>query len=202
MQTPNSPMLTVDEGAVPLPENFEWGKEWVALRMWKEQRDDGDYLFAACLRKFGPNDFGNKSKDHIYIGREIVWTGERITDTREGSKTIGQRIDAKAETVTERVFDEESNDWVEVKIPINATKKYNYLHKADNDEIVKKYKTLVGPTPRSGKTFFTFIWGFGSEFREVKTAKEFFDHPVQDMVDGEEAKLRTDTLSKNSKKQE
>lgn len=198
----STPSLIVDENAIPLPENFKWGEEYVALRMWKELRDDGEYLFAACLRKYGPNDFGNKSEDHIYIGREIKWIGERITDTNSRSKTFGQRIDAKAETVTERIFDEEAQEWKEVEIPVNATKTYKHLHKADDPELVKQYKTLVGPTPRSGKTHFTFIWAYGSEIREVKTAKEFFGHTVQQMAEWEEKQIQTEAFKENKTKKE
>lgn len=194
-----SPALIVDEGAIPLPENFTWGKDWVALRMWKEQRDEGEFLFAACLRKYGPNDFGNKSEDHIYIGREVKWIGERVTDVNPRSKTFGDRKDAKTETVTERIFDEETDEWKDVQIPINATKTYEYLHKASDGEFIKHYKTLVGKTPRSGKTHFSFIWAYGSQIREVKTAKEFFLHTVQELADYEEKTLQTEAF-KDSKK--
>lgn len=194
MSSTNSPALIVDEGAIELPENFQWGKQWVALRMWKEQRDDGEYLFAACLRKYGPNDFGNKTKDHIYIGRKVKWTRGKITDTDPDSPTFTKRIDEKAEEVIEKVFNEKTGNWDEIKIPVNATKTYDYLHKADNDDMVKLYKSLVGPTPRSGKTHFTFIWGYGSEFREVKTAKEFFGHSVKEMQEWEESKLQTEAF--------
>lgn len=199
MPKTQTPALVVDEGATPLPEDFAWGKEWVALRMWRELRDDGEYLFAACLRKYGPNDFGNKSEDHIFIGREIKWIGQRITDENHRSKTFGKRVDEKAETVTERIFDEDEQEWKEVEIPINATKTYNYLHKADNPEFIKQYKTLVGPAPRSGKTHFSFIWAYGSQIREVKTAKEFFAHTVQELADWEEANIQTEAF-KDSKK--
>lgn len=202
MQKANTPALVVDEGAMPLPENFAWGKEWVALRLWKELKDDGEWFFASLIRKYGPNDFGNKSKDNIYIGREIEWVGNRITDTREGSKTIGRRINEKTETVTDRVFDEETGEWKEIEIPINATKTYKYLHKSDDPEFVKLYKTLVGPTPRSGKTHFTFIWGYGSEFREVKTPKEFFEHSVEEMRDYEESKIQTEAFRESKKTKE
>jgi len=201
MQKTQAPSMIIDEGAIPLPENFGWGKEYVALRIWKELRDDGEYLFAACLRKFGPNDFGDRSEDHIYIGREIKWLGKKITDENRRSKTFGNRINEKTETVTERVFDDVENEWKEIEIPINATKTYDYLHKADNPEMVKQYKTLVGPAPRSGKTHFTFIWAYGSEMREIKTSKEFFEHSVEELVNWEEKQRQTEAF-KDSKKTE
>lgn len=201
MQKTQAPSMIVDEGAIPLPEDFGWGKEWVALRMWKEQRDDGEYLFAACLRKYGPNDFGDKSEDHIYIGREIQWIGKRITDENRRSKTFGKRINEPTDSVTERIFDDEANQWKEIEIPINATKTYNYLHKADNADWVKLYKSLVGPAPRSGKTHFTFIWAYGSEMREIKTSKEFFDHTVQELIDWEEKQRRTEAFKEDTKKE-
>lgn len=201
MQKTQTPAMIVDEGAVPLPEDFKWGKEWVALRIWKELRDDGEYLFAACLRKYGPNDFGNKSEDHIYIGRQIEWIGERITDDNKRSKTFGKRVNAKAETVTERVFDEDEQEWKELEIPINATKTYNYLHKADDEEFVKLYKTLVGPTPRSGKTHMSFIWAYGSEIREIKNKSEFFDHKVEELQKWEDEQAQTEAFKKSTKKE-
>lgn len=201
-QNTQTPSLIVDENAIPLPENFQWGKEYVALRIWKELKDEGEFLFAACLRKYGPNDFGNKSEDHIYIGRQIKWVGERVTDTNQRSKTFGKRINAKAETVTERVFDEDQGEWKEVEIPVNATKTYEYLHDASNPDIVKQYKTLVGPTPRSGKTHFSFIWGYGSEIREVKTPNEFFSHSVKEMADWEESIAQTEAFKKQVKSRE
>lgn len=196
-----SPALIVDEGATPLPENFKWGKEWVALRIWKELRDDGEFLFAACLRKYGPNDFGNKSEDHIYIGRQIKWIGSRITDTNPKSKTFGKRTDAKAETVTERVFDEESQEWKEIEIPVNATKTYEYLHNAEDEEIVKMYKTLVGATPRSGKTHLSFIWAYGSEMREIKNKDEFFNHTVKELQEWEDSQARTEAFKDKKSKE-
>lgn len=202
MQKSYTPALIVDEGAVPLPENFQWGKDYVALRMWKELRDDGEFFFAACLRKYGPNDFGNKSEDNIYIGREIEWIGERITDTNKNSKTFGQRINQKTETVTERIYDEEENEWKEIKIPINATKTYNYLHRCDNKEYVKQYKTLVDATPRSGKTELTFIWNHGTESVKIKKPDEFFDHTVQEMADWSEKKMQTDAFKTDKKPKE
>ena len=198
MQKTQTPALVIDEGAIPLPEDFKWGKEYVALRMWKELRDDGEYLFAACLRKFGPNDFGDKSEDHIYIGREIEWIGKRITDVNPRSKTFSKRVNQKSETVTERVFNEDENEWQEIEIPINATKTYNYLHKADNEEFIKQYKTLVGPTPRSGKTHFTFIWAYGSEMREIKNPKEFFAHSVEELSKWEDEQAQTEAFKKKT----
>ncbi len=193
--------MIVDEGAIPLPEDFKWGKEWVALRIWRELRDDGEFLFAACLRKYGPNDFGNKSEDHIYIGREIKWIGERITDENKRSKTFGKRVDAKADTITERVFDDDLQEWKEIEIPINATKTYEYLHKADDAEFVKLYKTLIGATPRSGKTHMSFIWAYGSEMREIKNKNEFFDHTVKELADWEDANAQTEAFKQTTKKE-
>lgn len=196
-----TPSMIVDEGAIPLPEDFKWGKEWVALRIWRELRDDGEFIFAACLRKYGPNDFGNKSEDHIYIGREIKWIGERITDENKRSKTFGKRVDAKADTITERVFDDDLQEWKEIEIPINATKTYEYLHKADDAEFVKLYKTLIGATPRSGKTHMSFIWAYGSEMREIKNKNEFFDHTVKELADWEDENAQTEAFKKSKPKE-
>lgn len=190
------PLFTVDENAVPLPEDFTWGKDWRAVRLWKEQRDDGEFLFGLVQRKYGPNDWGNAKDDFLYIGRNVKWIKERGMDVDPKSKTFGQRIDKDAETVTISEYNEKSKTYEPVAVPVNARKVYVYEHSADDKEMVKKYESLVGKLQRGTSTMLTFVWGNGSEFGEVKTPKEFFGHTVKDMVEYVESKQRTEAFKK------
>lgn len=188
------PLFTIDENATPLPADFTWNKDWVAVRMWKEQRDDGEFYFACCQRKYGPNDWGNTKDDFIYIGRQIDWIKERTTDVNPKSKTFGQRIDAEAETVTISEYNEKTQDYEAVQKPVNSRKIYRYMHKSTDKNISAKYESLYGQNQRGGRTELTFVWGNGSNFAQVKTKKEFFGKNVQDMIDYVESKQQTEAF--------
>lgn len=175
-------MLQIEENAVPLPDNFQWGKEWRAVRIWKEKRDDGDHLFAFCIRYYGPNDFGRKKSEEIWIGREIKYIAEREWDLDKKSKTFGERIAKDAETVTEEIWDEKLGKYVSVETPINATKEYDYKHKANDPDLIKNYKTLVGRLPAGRKTQLLFVYDGGSRNVTMENPDDFWNHSVDELM--------------------
>ncbi len=192
------PLFVIDENAVPLPVDFQWGKQWIATRMWKELRDDGEFYFALVQRKYGPQDWGNTHDDFLYIGREVSWIKERTTDINPRSKKFGQRVDAPAETVTISEYNEKTQEYEPVQKAVNERKVYLYIHKTTDKALTTNYESLYGNTQRGGKTELTFIYGNGSNFAQVKTKKEFFGRSVQEMVDYVESKQQTEAFKDKS----
>jgi hypothetical protein len=183
--------MYIGDDLIALPKNFD-PKKWRAVRMWKELRDNGEFFFALLVRYYGPNDYGNKRKDFVHIGREIVWSYGKETDTDPDSPTFGKRVEIQPQLVTERIFNEKTKEWDEVKVPVNATKSYKYEHKTSDKKITEMYKGLCGTVPRSGYTTFTFISGQGSNLRRVETEEEFFEKSVKQIIE-EDKKLLLET---------
>lgn len=175
-------MLQIEENAVPLPDNFQWGKEWRAVRIWKELRDDGDFIYAFCIRYYGPNDYGRKKADEIWIGREIKYISERDWDNNPKSKTYGQRVAKDAETVTEEIWDEKLGKYVPVETAINAIKEYDYKHKANDPDLVAQYKTLVGRLPAGRKTQLLFVYDSGGRTVNIDNPDDFWNHTVSELM--------------------
>ena len=178
-----------------IPADFGWGKKWKAMRIWKELRDDGEYIYAFIIRHYGPNDFGNKKEDERWIGRKIKWIRGKKWQNDPTLPHYGERVEDEAETIVEEEWDEKKKTYVKVETPVNAKKTYEYIHKADDKEMIKNYQSLVGRTTM-GTTQFHFV--FGDQVRKVKP-KDFWAQTVEDFVNKFESSDGDDTTKKLSK---
>jgi|SRR6185437_1962349 len=177
--------LQIEEAISPLPEDFKWGEQWRALRLWKELRDDGEFFYAFVVRMYGPNDYGNKKEDELYIGREIKYIKGKKFQLDHKKPKFGERVDEEADEIVESIFDYEKGKYVEVRTPVNARKTYLYLHKADDKEMAKKYASLIGTTS-VGITKMYFVYNYGSRIVEIPNKKDFFEHTVQELANKEQ----------------
>lgn len=178
-----------------IPSDFGWGKKWKALRIWKELREDTEYLYAFIIRYYGPGDFGTKKEDERWIGRRIKWIRGKKWQNDPSQPNYGQRVEEELETVVEEEWDEKKKTYVRVETPVNAKKTYEYIHKADDKDIVENYKTLVGRTTQ-GATQFYFV--FGDQVRKIKP-KDFWAGTVQEFADKFE-NIEEDTKEKKISK--
>lgn len=176
--------LQIEENIRPLPPDFKWGQEWVAVRMWRELDDNGEHLYAFLVRKFGPNDYGTKREDELWIGREIEYIKERDWQKDPRKPRFGERVDVEADTVTESIWDEKKGTYVQQETPVNARKTYKFLHDANNKEIQKQYKTLVQLTGRI-RTKLYFVYNNGSRIVSIENMNDFFDHSVKELAEQE-----------------
>lgn len=178
-----------------IPEDFGWGKKWKALRIWKELRDDGEFLYAFIIRHYGPNDFGTKKEDERWIGRKIKWIHGRKWQNNPSAPHYGERVDDEAEMVTEEEWDEKTHTYKKVETPVNARKTYEYIHRADDSDMIKNYKTLIGRTTQ-GTTQFHFV--FSDQVRKMKS-EEFWGTTVTQFVKKFEESLDDSTTKRLSR---
>lgn len=171
------PLLQIEENIVSEPKDFKWGKEWRAIRIWKELRDDGDYFFALITRMYGPNDYGNKKDDEYWIGREVKYINERKFDTDPKSQTFGKRVDKDPEWVHEEIWDDRLHKYVAQKYAVEAKKTYKYTHKV-TPELTKNYRSLVGDLPGGARTQLIFL--YGSRPVDVRNHDDFWKHEVKE----------------------
>lgn len=176
--------LQIEEAISPMPEDFKWGEEWRALRIWKELRDDGEFLYAFLIKMYGPNDYGNKKEDELYIGREIHYIKGKKFQLDHKKKDFGKRVEDEADEIVESQWDYDKGKYVEVRTPVNAKKTYKYLHNSTDKELIKKYQSLIGPTS-VGNTKLYFVYNYGSRIVEIPNKKDFFEHSVQELANKE-----------------
>jgi hypothetical protein len=176
--------LQLEENIKPLPVDFKWGAEWTAIRMWKELRDDGEFLYAFLVRRYGPDDYGRKREDELWIGREIEYIKERDWQRDPKKPNFGQRVDIEPDEVVESIWDEAKGKYIEQKTPLNARKRYKYVHRADNKEIVKRYQSLIQMTGVV-RTKLYFVYNDGSRIISIENEDEFFNTPVKQVADME-----------------
>ena len=191
-------LLQISENAVGEPKNFNWGKGWRAVRIWKELTDHGEKFFALVIKKYGPGDYGTKKSEEMYIGREIKYLGPRELDTDPNSPTFSKRVNKDIEYVKSEVWDDKKNAYVEQQVPINANKTYKYVHDASDKEIITGYKTLVGDLPGGRRTQLIFL--YDSRPVTIRDQKEFFETSVSAFREIEEPQVHASKELANSKK--
>lgn len=185
--------LALEENIKDLPEDFNWGEGWRALRIWKELRDDGEFLYAFLIKMYGPNDYGNKREDELWIGRKIKYLKGRKWQLNPKKPNFGKRVDDEPETVKESIWNDETGTYDEVITPINAQKTYEYIHKTTDKDIMAKYKTLVGSTTQ-GRTRFYFVYDNGARIVNIKNSNDFWNLTVEQLAKQEvEGVSLTDT---------
>lgn len=191
--------LQIEENMVDLPEDFN-PKDWRAVKLWRELKDDGrEYFFGFLLKYYGPGDFGRRKDEEVYIGRKVKYIQDKTWDLKKGSKTFGERIEIPAEEVTEEEWSDRLGKYVPVKgPPINATKTYQYVHDASDDKIVKMYKALVGSLT-VGRTQFYFVSSGGSRIDKIDNEEDFFNTTVKKFVD---TFLKTRSIYDSEKKKQ
>lgn len=173
------PILRIEQNVLKREDvdDFKWN-EWRAVRIWRESRTDGDYLFAFALRNYGvieethALDLGNKKEDEITIGRSPKIVGERGWEQDPKKKGFGSRVYKEPETEVEEVFNEDTGKWEQQSYQHGKTI-WEYYCKA-TPKMIANFEKMVGPL-ESGRTT-QFIFSFGSRFEDIPDAKEFFAH--------------------------
>lgn len=177
------PKLQIEENW-QVPDDFDWGKSWRAVRIWKELRADGEFFYAFIVRKYDETDIGEMKDEELWIGRRIEYRGKRKFDVNPRSKTFSKRIDEKPQEVTEEVYNEDTGKYEEQTYTVNAKKIYVYDHKADDKELIAKYQSLCGSLP--GGTSTQLIMLYGSRPVNIEVPKDFWSHTVKEFKEVEQ----------------
>jgi len=172
--------LQIEENIQPLPKDFDWGKGWRALRIWRELKDDGEFFYAFLVRRYGDNDYGNKREDELWIGREIVYSKGKKFQTDPKKPKFGERVPDQADEVLEEIWNPDKGRYESVTTQVGQ-KTYKYLHKAGDKDIAKKYETLIG-TIFNTTTRLYFVYNHGARIVLMENKNDFFEHTVADLA--------------------
>ncbi len=177
------PKLQIEENWQQ-PKDFDWGKSWRAVRIWKELRADGEFLYAFIVKKYSETDLGELKDEELWIGRNVEYRGKRKFDVDPKSATFSKRIDEKPQVVTEEVYNDSTGKYEDQTYTVNAKKIYVYNHKASNVELVRHYQSLCGSLP--GGTATQLIMLYGSRPVTIDNPNDFWKHTVKEFKEIEQ----------------
>ena len=169
------PKLQIEENW-EVPKDFDWGKSWRAVRIWKELRADGEFLYAFVVKKYTETDIGELKEEELWIGRRVEYRGKRKFDVDPKSKTFSKRIDEAPQQVTEEVYNDATGRYEEQTYTVNAKKIYIYEHNVKDKTLIPKYQSLCGSLPGGSAT--QLIMLYGSRPVTIEQPDDFWKHSV------------------------
>ena len=172
--------------------DFEWGKKWIAERIFRELRGEQEFLFASVKKNYGviekthALDLGNKAKDYRWIGRFEDRVGEREYDNDPESPTYSQRVYKEPKTYAGQEYNEKTKKYEPVTYQ-DGRLVYKYYCEA-TPENLDKFKSMIGKLENGKTTQLIFI--FGSSVIDIPNPDVFF-HPKDAVKNFEKSFLNT-----------
>lgn len=128
-------------------------KEWWCQKVSKFSVGIKDHLCAYIKRDYSKehdrSDFSNVSQDEMWIGRITIGLPLMATDTRERSRTAGQRVPLTLQTQL-------ANGNV-VNVPVLGKKGFYSYHPTNSKEVIDLYKSMCGSTAEGAETQYLYI---------------------------------------------
>lgn len=169
------PLLQIKENFIDVTNDFDW-KKWRSQRIWRELREDGEYLFAFVQKNYGYDketsgqDLGMHADEQGFIGRKEEFVGERGWQKDPNKPNFGERVYNEPSISIEEEWDEKSKTWKKVEYK-SGRRIYVYTCKA-TDSMLENFKKTYGRLDNGKMTMLSFL--YGSFIDEVSNMQDFF----------------------------